>query len=144
MRALLIVLLCVIGSSSDAQTWYTDADSARARAVATNRPILLNFSGSDWCAPCKRLADEVFADTVFRIHARDHLVLLNADFPMRRANALPEPLQTANDSLAARYNPDGSFPRTVLLNADGAVLVRLPDRVADAHEFLDAIEPHVP
>jgi hypothetical protein len=68
------------------------------------------------------LRKEVFDDPVFGALADSSLVLVNADFPRMRKNQLPKEQQEANDKLADRYNPKGTFPLTLLLTAEGKVL----------------------
>jgi thioredoxin-related protein len=102
--------------------WLTDFTQAKELAVKENRLILLNFSGSDWCAPCIRLKKEVFADSTFAGTAAQHLVLVNADFPRNRKNQLEKQQQLQNETLADKYNPEGKFPFTLLLRADGSVI----------------------
>lgn len=102
--------------------WGADFEAAKKDAVDTHRIILLNFSGSDWCSPCKRLKSEVFDSEVFTAFAEYKLVLLNADFPRLKKNALGEKQLKHNESLAERYNPEGKFPYTVLLDNVGRVL----------------------
>ena len=102
--------------------WFTSMEEAQQDAVKMHKLILLNFSGSDWCGPCIVLRKEVLDDKVFLSMADSSLVLVNADFPRMKKNQLPKGLQQANDKLADRYNPQGKFPLTLLLTADGRVL----------------------
>lgn len=102
--------------------WNTDFEVARKEAHASNRLILLNFSGSDWCGPCMRLKEEVFNSDLFTSMADSALVLCNADFPRSKRNRLSPERQKSNEALADVYNPLGKFPFTVLLNADGKIL----------------------
>lgn len=102
--------------------WSTNFEQAQQTASTQKQLILLNFSGSDWCAPCKRMKREVFEDTTFQTYASQHLVLLSADFPRLRKNILDKTQQAHNDRLAERYNKEGKFPYTVLLDAAGKVL----------------------
>jgi thioredoxin-related protein len=102
--------------------WFSDFQQARQIAVAENKFILLNFSGSDWCGPCIRLKKTIFETESFNNIAKDKLVLVNADFPRLKKNALPAEQQKKNDALADQYNPKGLFPLTLLLNADGKVV----------------------
>ena len=113
---LAMVLLC-----SFVPAWETDFASAKLKAQQENKYILLNFSGSDWCGPCIRLRAEIFDSAPFKKFAETNLVLLN-DFPRQKKNQLPKDQQKKNDQLADAYNSAGSFPYTVLLNADGKVL----------------------
>jgi thioredoxin-related protein len=104
--------------------WHVNLEEAQQIARKERRHILLNFSGSDWCGPCILLKKEVFDDPVFLAMADSALVLVNADFPRSKKNQLPKTQQRANDQLADRYNPQGKFPLTLLLTADGKVLRR--------------------
>jgi len=45
---------------SEKAGWLVDIDEAYAKAKKTNKPILANFTGSDWCGWCKRLDKDVF------------------------------------------------------------------------------------
>ncbi|PHN06014.1 FAD:protein FMN transferase [Flavilitoribacter nigricans] len=126
-------------------SWETSWATAKEQAAASDKVILLNFSGSDWCAPCIKMKQEIFGTEVFRAFAADHLVLLNADFPRRRKNQLSAEQQAQNEQLAEQYNRKGSFPMTVLLRANGSVLTSwegLPS--VSAEDFVKAIRPHEP
>lgn len=120
MKFLFIALL--FGLSTIAPTWELNFDQAKAEAAQTHKFILLNFSGSDWCGPCIKLKKDVFDSAEFGQFATDHLVLVRADFPRKSKNQL-EASQTAhNEALAEKYNQQGKFPFTVLLDANGRVL----------------------
>jgi len=95
---------------------------AQQVAKKEHRHILLNFSGSDWCGPCILLRKEIFDDTAFSKMADSALVLVNADFPRMKKKQLSKEQQQLNDRLADQYNPQGKFPLTLLLTADGKVL----------------------
>lgn len=114
----LFALLCVVGLLN-APGWETNFDQAKTEAKTSNKLILLNFSGSDWCGPCIKLKKEVFESEAFMTYAAQHLVLVRADFPRSKKNQLSPQQTTHNESLAERYNPDGQFPLTVLIDASG-------------------------
>lgn len=102
--------------------WDTNFENAKKQAAKEHKLILLNFSGSDWCGPCIRLHDEIFESATFKNFADNNLVLVNADFPRLKKNQLSKEQQKSNDKLADKYNPEGIFPFTVLMNADGTVI----------------------
>lgn len=54
--------------------------------------------------------------------ADSDLVLVNADFPRNKRDQLSKEQQALNNAMADKYNPQGKFPYTLLLNADGKVL----------------------
>ena len=120
MKALLTVLLLLANAAP--ATWLTDFAQARTEATQANKPILLNFAGSDWCGPCIMMRKQVFDSDPFQTYANDHLVLVRADFPRQKRNQLSPDQTKHNENLAERFNPEGKFPFTVLLSADGRVL----------------------
>jgi len=105
-----------------AQEWQTDFAKAKEIASTENKPIVLVFQGSDWCAPCIKLDREVWSTKVFKKYAAGHYVMLRADFPRKKKNALTEEQTVANAALAEKYNKQGYFPFVVVLDADGKVL----------------------
>ncbi|MCB0733016.1 MAG: thioredoxin family protein [Flavobacteriales bacterium] len=118
----LTLILCLSAYTQQEDSWLTNLKTASEQSQQTNRPILLNFSGSDWCANCLRLKKEVFSSEAFTKYADTSLVLVHADFPRMKKNRLPQEQQAYNDSLASVYNPNGIFPYVVLLNSEGVVL----------------------
>ncbi len=102
--------------------WQLDLNAAMKQAAANHKNVLLSFSGSDWCGPCKRMEEEIFDTKSFTGFADSNLVLVNADFPRNKKNQLSAHQQSENNAVADKYNPDGIFPYTVLLNAEGKVL----------------------
>lgn len=118
----LVFLFLLTGMGLSFTGWETDFDTAKKIAKEKNRLILLNFSGSDWCGPCIRLRKEVFDSQEFMAMADSTLVLYDADFPRNKKNQLPKDLQKRNEALADQYNPQGRFPFTLLLTAEGKVV----------------------
>jgi hypothetical protein len=102
--------------------WHYNLDEARQLARDQHKHILLNFSGSDWCAPCILLRHQILDNAAFLQMADTSLVLVNADFPRSRKNQLSSQQQALNNTMADKYNNQGKFPYTLLLNADGRVL----------------------
>ena len=107
-----------------AQDWQTDFNRAKEMASNENKNILLVFSGSDWCAPCIKLKKEILTSEEFIVFAKEHYIILNADFPKRKVNALPKEQQEHNKALAERYNKQGHFPLVVVLDAEGTVVCK--------------------
>ncbi|GAA3603616.1 hypothetical protein GCM10022396_21160 [Flavivirga amylovorans] len=111
-----------IASLSFSQNWNTNFEDAKKMAEKKEQNVILVFSGSDWCAPCIKLEKEVWSSQVFKNYAKEHYVLLKADFPRRKKNALHKDIQKQNNQLAERYNKNGYFPLVVVLNKNGDVL----------------------
>ncbi|MEO6522830.1 MAG: thioredoxin family protein [Mucilaginibacter sp.] len=103
-------------------TWLGNFEAAKTEASQKHKLIMINFSGSDWCGPCIRLRKEILETATFETYAADHLVLVRADFPRQKKNQLPKEQTQLNEALADRYNPEGKFPYTLLIDENGKVL----------------------
>ena len=77
--------------------WLVDLDQAYAISKNTGKPIMANFTGSDWCGWCKRLTAAVFSKPEFKKWADEHVVLLELDFPRRFQ--IPDKYRQQNASL---------------------------------------------
>jgi len=102
--------------------WEADFEKAKQTAATEHKLILLNFSGSDWCAPCILLRRDYLESDAFTKMADENLVLVNADFPRKKKNELSKEMTARNESLADQYNKDGNFPFTLLLDPKGKVI----------------------
>ena len=124
MKKVLSVALVVFATITavSAQEWQTDFAKAKQMAEKQSKPIILVFQGSDWCAPCIKLDREIWGTEAFKSYAAEHYVMLQADFPRKSKNALPEAQSKANAQLAETYNKNGIFPFVVVLDSKGTVL----------------------
>ena len=52
-------------------------------SIKSGKPILANFTGSDWCGWCIRLNKEVFVTPEFKNWASENVILLELDYPRR-------------------------------------------------------------
>jgi thioredoxin-related protein len=116
------LLILVNLHTINAQEWQTDISVAIKIATANNKPVILVFQGSDWCAPCIKLDRQVWSTGVFKKYAKENYVMLQADFPKRKKNALSKSQADKNAKLAEKYNKNGIFPFVVVLNANGKVI----------------------
>ena len=101
--------------------WGTDAKVAQAQAKKDGKFVLLDFTGSDWCPPCIQLHKNVLDTADFKEFAKKSLVLVELDFPRKKAQA--EALKKANQTLSEKYKIEG-FPTLIVLNGDGKELWR--------------------
>ena len=116
----LAIFWFLVMPSSD--IWLSDFLKAQTIAQENHQMILINFSGSDWCGPCIQMHKEVFEKDDFKAFAKKNLVLLKADFPRLEKNKLSTQQLKKNNDLALKYNPDGDFPLTLLLDENLKVL----------------------
>ena len=117
-----ILLFAVIVSCLSFTEWEPSFENAKKTAAENHELILLNFSGSDWCGPCIRMKKEIFSSDAFSDMAKENLVMVNADFPRSSKNQPDKKTVAQNEKLADKYNPNGNFPFTLLLDEKGNVL----------------------
>ena len=122
MKNCLTLLLLTIGISAFAQDnstldWMTNLEDAQIVAKKEKKPILVYFTGSDWCAPCKKLKADFFDSEEFKALS-DSMVLVYVDYP-RRQDIITADQLAYNKDLIARLNPEKSFPTLVMLNYKG-------------------------
>lgn len=117
MRHVLLILLAVFTMSLDDTTRL---QQAKQIAKTEQRLILIRFTGSDWCGPCRKMDKRVFQSDSFSTFATKHLVMIEADFP--KDKDLDGDIRKENKDLARRYQKSQSYPYTVLLDAEGKLL----------------------
>ena len=123
MKRLVVIAFLMLSAGSFAQeetsqlNWLTNLDEAEEISKTNHKPILLYFTGSDWCTPCKALKIDFFETEEFALRAKD-LVLLKIDYP-RRMDIISETQKAYNKTVIEKYNTDKSFPKLIMLNGKG-------------------------
>ena len=88
MKQFLVFIIIVLAQTNNAQTvdlnWHTDLSKAVSISINEKKPIMLFFTGSDWCGWCMRLKKEVFNHEKFKIWSDDKIILVELDFPRRK------------------------------------------------------------
>ena len=113
--------LCLTSGAFGADAWETDYGKALAKARGENKNVFLDFTGSDWCGPCIELRKRVLSQPAFRAYADKNLVLVEIDFPQRKAQSAE--LKKQNEKLSKQYGIDAKgFPTIVLLDPNGKVI----------------------
>ncbi len=145
----LVVLLMLMGSEASAKSqckiktpekgenikelWLQDVEKAMQEAKKKDLPVMINFSGSDWCGWCIKLDKEVFSRDKFRKFARENLVLVLADFP--RAKEQDEAVSKQNKKLLEKYGVRG-FPTILLVDSKGDVIARTGYRPGGSGKYV--------
>ena len=117
-----VLALCTMVAAVAAQgEWLTDLDTAKAKAKEANKHVLIDFTGSDWCPPCKQLHANVLTSKEFAEFAKENLILVELDFPMKKEQSAK--LKAKNKGLAAHYKIEG-YPTIVMLDPSGKEINR--------------------
>lgn len=99
--------------------WETDFDTAKERAAAEGKAIIMNFTGSDWCGYCIRMKHSVLSTPEFEEYVKDKFVLMEIDIPRSKPVAAEEMQQRRE--LCKQYDVTG-FPTIAITDAKGEVL----------------------
>lgn len=117
MKKVFITLLVVLGSfavQAQELKWETDINTAIKVSNKTKKPMLLFFTGSDWCGWCIRLQKEVLKTPEFAKWAKTNVVLVELDYP--RAKQQSEEIKKQNNDLQQTFGIQG-FPTVYFATA---------------------------
>jgi len=95
--------------------WLVSLEQAMQESKKSGKPIMANFTGSDWCGWCKRLDKSVFHQPGFKKWADDNVVLLELDFPKRFR--LPDEVKQQNQGLKQAFQIRG-YPTIWVFDLD--------------------------
>lgn len=102
-----------VAYKAEAEGWMVDINKAYEVSRKTGKPILANFTGSDWCGWCKKLKAEVFDKAAFKAWAEKNVVLVELDFPRRKL--VPENIKKQNRELQQAFKVTG-YPTIWVFN----------------------------
>ncbi|MEO8252743.1 MAG: thioredoxin family protein [Flavobacterium sp.] len=118
MKKIVILAFLIIGTFAvEAQElkWHTDVKEAIATGAKEKKPLLLFFTGSDWCGWCIRLQKEVFVTPEFTKWAKEKVVLVELDFP--RSVPQSSELKMQNKGMEHAFSIQG-YPTVWLATAE--------------------------
>ena len=124
MKQITIFLLLISSFQVYSQNDFLTFERALQKSKEEGKPIMLVFSGSDWCKPCITLKKNVF-DTKSFENFREEIIFMYLDFPYKRVNRLSKAETYHNENLAERYNPKGYFPKTIMVDSGGKVIQQI-------------------
>ena len=96
--------------------WTSDLDAARALAKTRGLPLLLDFTGSDWCPACMHVHDIVLTEPEWVAYASNRFVMVVIDFP--RNTPQPPGRRARNEALGQAYGVE-ALPTFMLFAPDG-------------------------
>ncbi|MDP2158872.1 MAG: thioredoxin family protein [Flavobacterium sp.] len=110
-----VLFLTISLANAQELTWHTDINKAIEISVKEKKPLMLFFTGSDWCGWCIRLQNEVFKKPEFAQWAKKKVVLVELDFP--RKTKLDPKLEAQNNELQAIFQVRG-YPSVWFVNPE--------------------------
>lgn len=97
--------------------WIVDFKKAKEMAAEKKLDVLMEFTGSDWCPPCKRLKAAVFDKDIFKETAPKSFVLLKLDNPSDKSKQSKEEIAQYK-TLSKQFGVTG-VPTIFLADAKG-------------------------
>lgn len=120
MIVLLATLLSSVGSLMAGDGWMTSIPEALVQSKKTGKPLMVEFTGSDWCPPCIMMHKAVFSKEEFIKKASEKFILVKIDIPKS-----DEALTKKNQEVLKAYKVQG-VPTVLLLDADNREFARIP------------------
>lgn len=114
--------------------WSTNYEDSLQKAKKENKPILLFFTGSNWCGWCKKIDQEVFQSPDFSSQVGNSFVFVEIDFPTNAAQT-PE-LAQQNKMLKEKFGITG-FPTIVILDPNGTFVAETGYRAGGGKAYAD-------
>jgi thioredoxin-related protein len=108
-------------AASNGASWSTNYQAALQQAQKEGKPLLLDFTGSDWCPWCIKLDKEILSTPEFVKYAHEKLILVKVDFPQSKPQS--DEVKTQNRSLSEKFHVEG-FPTLILLKPNGEFLAQ--------------------
>jgi thioredoxin-related protein len=115
-------------------------EEALNQAKESNKHVLINFSGSDWCRSCILLKKTILNTSEFKAFADKELVILDVDFPRLKKNRLSKEQTAKNEALAEKYNKKGQFPTIILMDKEGKVVGKTGYKKLSPAQYIAHIE----
>lgn len=123
------------GTGMAADGWMTDLDKAKEKAKTDKKPVMVLFTGSDWCPPCKMMHKAVFAKDEFKKKAEKKYLLVVLDIPKKD----PE-MKKKNGAIMGKLGVQG-VPTIILFNKDGKEFDRFTaSQFPTVEKFLEHLE----
>jgi len=123
----LFTLICAKGQSDvriDAYNlkWNLNIEKAKELSKVSKKPMLIYFTGSDWCSACTMLKKDYFSQKEFKKIAHK-FILFEADFPKDKSK-IDQSIHVANRQLKNQFKITG-FPTTIIVDKNGNVIGRI-------------------
>lgn len=142
-----LALSLIIGvSSADAVNpgskihWTTNYEQAVQQAKSSGKPILLFFTGSDWCGWCHKLENEALHTPEFADLVGDRFIYVFVDFPLK--NPLDPETTRQNKELQKRFDIRG-YPTIIILDPEQRQLGSTGYRPGGAKPYADHLQKMV-
>lgn len=103
--------------------WVQTFDEAVSLSKSNGKPIMLVFSGSDWCSYCQLLEQEVFQTFEFQSWSSANVIKVMVDFPQHQNQS--DEVVAQNHILKQHFAHHlKGYPTVLMIESSGAVIGR--------------------
>ena len=117
--------------------WIMDFGEAKKKAEKEKKPILLLFTGSDWCGPCQSLERDVISTKDFQKYADQNLILCKTEY--LKFSEQDRNMKNQHSKLCSQYSID-AYPTTVVVDSAGEEIGRIKGNQSN---WLDSLKKFV-
>lgn len=103
--------------AAEGYKWLIDFEEAKKKAQKEGKSIFMNFTGSDYCLPCKALDANVFSKEIFQTEMAKHVIFLKLDSPADTSKQSQKEIEQ-NKKLVEQFSVAGP-PTLFLADANG-------------------------
>ena len=89
MKKMMFACMALATATLFAGEWTSDFEAAKKTSKEKNLPMMLDFTGSDWCGWCKLMDRKVFAEKAWDDWAKTNVVCVTIDFPRDESKITP-------------------------------------------------------
>lgn len=146
MKQFIITIASLVAFSAASMAaesgWLHDYEAAKKQAKEENKPILINFTGTDWCGWCIKIEKEIFSKDEFKAYAKENLVLMEVDFPKKEENKAKQTAEVVaqNKKLDKEFKIEG-YPTIFLIDSEGKKLSEdLGSHKGDAKGYVELLK----
>lgn len=114
--AVLSISSCKLQAESKVESrikWQTNYEQAVQQSKADSKPLLLFFTGSDWCGWCNKIDEEALETPEFAAGAGSKFIFVKLDFPLYTAQ--DPKIKAQNKQLQEKLNVR-SFPTIIIID----------------------------
>lgn len=111
--------------------WLDSFASAQEESKSKSKPILILFTGGQWCPACVKLEKEVLSKPEFLDGVKDKFVFLKANFPTYDESAIKS---SPYYSLMEKYSVS-VFPTLIVVDSEGKHLFTISYKAATAQTY---------
>ncbi|MBR7107336.1 MAG: thioredoxin family protein [Lentisphaeria bacterium] len=127
MKKMLFALLSAVSVATAfaaaPENWFTDYEVAAKRAAREKLPMLVLFTGSDWCPGCIALGTRTLSTAEFKEFAKKNLIPVYLDSPRNPPLTAAQRRKLA--AASEKLQPGPYVPTSVVVSPEGKVLARI-------------------